>query len=130
MRDMGSAKKLLVLRALCGLAWSDDRVDKTEVDFVARAADEMGLDDDQRERIEGWIAVPMAELDARRLLRDIMRGLLDRRDRARLLELLRQLAAADGEISAPERAFITDVEKQFGIGAAFRAMLSVRKTGE
>jgi len=128
MKNMNNAKKVLIVRALCGLAWADKRIQSGERRFIERVADQMGLEAEHRAQIEEWLAEPLSEVDATRLLRDLMRGVLDRGERATLLGLLRRLALADGDLSEPERLFLASVERQIGVGAALRALFSGAET--
>lgn len=128
MKEMNNAKKALFVRALCGLAWADERIQSGERRFIERVADQMGLGADYRAQIEEWLAEPMPAVDASRLLRDLTRGVLDRGERASLLGLLRQLAEADGDLSEPERDFLASIERQGSVGAGRRALLSRTET--
>ncbi len=123
MRDLSAAKKILLIRALSGLAWVDGRIDPGERVFLDRMCERLQLDETSKARLDEMLAVPISAPDAERLLRDLARGVFNKRERRMLLRELRALAIADGDFSKDERRFFSRIEASMNAGWALRRLI-------
>lgn len=110
---MASARlKFKLAKVLIAAAWADGRLANEELnalkDFLFGIPD-IGPEDWRKLMV--YMESPVAEDEARQLVDDLLLDVRGRKDRELVLETLRRLAAADGNVSNAEREFIASVEE-------------------
>jgi SAM-dependent methyltransferase/uncharacterized tellurite resistance protein B-like protein len=105
------ARRMLMLRILVDLVWTDHHLDDGERAMVCAAAARLGMTAERGAELERLLSRPPKEGDVRLHLQDLAHAALTRAERARLRALLGHLAAADGEVADVERALIRHAER-------------------
>ncbi len=89
-------QRMRLMHVVCAFAWADQEIRDEERAFIARLAEQLGLDASEQRRVEGWLA---SRPDPEALdLSD-----LPREDRTRFVESVAALLLSDGEIAREER---------------------------
>ncbi len=87
---------MLLLRFVCSFAWADFEVRPEERQFVARLVHRLQLDDDERQRVEGWLDAPPPP-------ESVDPAMVPREHRMRFVRAIESLIASDGEVAHSER---------------------------
>ena len=88
--------RLLLLRFVCGFAWTDLEIKDGERKFVQRLMDRMQLSPEDRQEVEGYLHVaPSPESISPKLVPPAHRRLF--------VDSIRALIYADGDVDAEER---------------------------
>jgi hypothetical protein len=95
--------RLRLMKFVCSFAWADLEVQDEERQFVQRLVDRLGLQDD-REQILRWLKSPPP-------IEDVDPTRVPSAHRELLLDVARQLFAADGRIDPKEAEFFELLEQ-------------------
>lgn len=88
--------RLLLLKFVCGYAWTDLEVTESERRFVRRLCEKAALPDEDRAEVERWLDVsPSPE--------DVDPAKLPREHRKLFLDAARAMIYADGKVDPDER---------------------------
>jgi tellurite resistance protein len=101
-------ERMLLLRFVCGFAWTDREVKAREQSFVERLTRRLGLDAADTAEVRGWLHVAPTK------------GSLDPSSiplahRRAFVEAARAMIYADGDGDAEERAELEKLEKALAI---------------
>ena len=89
-------ERLRLMRFVCSFAWADFEIRPEERAFVADLIRRLDLDEEERERVEGWLVEP-PEPDA------VDPTLIPKKHRELFLEAMEAVIEVDGHIAPEER---------------------------
>jgi len=98
--QLGRDERLRLMKFVCSFAWADLRIHPEEREFVRRMVRRLGLDAEERKRVNRWLRVPpdpesvdptAVPLEHRKIFLQAVEGVI----------------AADGEIAPEERENLT-----------------------
>lgn len=95
-------ERLRLMRFICSFAWADLEIRPKERAFVHGLVQQLGLSADEAQQVEGWLQSPPASVDPARI---------PRAHRQIFLDTVRQMIAADGEISEEEQENLSLLEQ-------------------
>ncbi len=87
---------MLLLRFVCSFAWADLEIRPEERAFVARLIRRLGLSEDERLEVEGWLTTPPA-------LETVDPALVPREHRLLFVRAAESVIAIDGDIADSEK---------------------------
>ena len=94
--QLSKEDRLLLLKFVCAFAWADLEVQDEERAFVRRLVDKMGLDDDEKSQVDGWLDVsPSPE--------DVDPAKVPRAHRQVFIDAARAMIYSDGQVDPDER---------------------------
>ena len=103
--------KLLILSALCELAWADGRVTQAQADFISDLADQMGM------RLGSWVPALIMGLSRppERQIQNLDEIPIDDVERFQLVERFVALCLLGDELSAEQATVLARLALQMGI---------------
>ena len=96
MDELNRADRLRLVKFLCSFAWADLEVRNEERVFVSRVVEQLQLDDEDQEKIQGWLTVPPSPESVDPML-------VPRAHRKVFLDSIEGVIVSDGVITAEER---------------------------
>ncbi len=96
MDELNRADRLRRVKCLCSFAWADLEVRSEERAFVERVVQQLQLDDEDQEKIQGWLTVPPSPESVDPML-------VPRAHRKVFLDSIEGVIVSDGVITPEER---------------------------
>jgi hypothetical protein len=87
---------MLLLRFVCSFAWADLAVTPEEREFVSGMIRRLGLREDERVEVEGWLAEPPPP-------ESVDPALVPKEHRMRFVRAVESIIAVDGEVTPTEQ---------------------------
>src|SRR5262245_46889535 len=94
--QLSRADRLLLLKFVCGFAWTDLEIREAERKFVERLMDRLELDADDRAEVDGWLHIAPAP-------DSLTPGKIPAEHRRIFIEAIRALIYVDGTVDPEER---------------------------
>jgi uncharacterized membrane protein YebE (DUF533 family) len=96
MDELDRPDQLRLLKFVCSFAWADLEIHPEERSFVEHLVGRIGLDDEERAEVEGWLQTPPRP-------ESIDPTAIPSNQRKLFLTTIEALIRSDGEISPEER---------------------------
>jgi uncharacterized tellurite resistance protein B-like protein len=105
--NLNRDERLLLMKFVCGFAWTDLEIRDSERNFVHRLVERLELDQEERDQVEEWLSVSPApsSLDPARIPAE---------HRHTFLEAARAVVYSDGEVDAEEREQLDKLRAALG----------------
>ena len=94
--QLSRTDRLRLMKFVCSFAWADLKIRPEEIEFVARIADGLELDEEDRAKVSGWLASPPSPESVDPML-------IPHKHRQLFLDSVHGIIVSDGEISPEER---------------------------
>jgi uncharacterized tellurite resistance protein B-like protein len=88
--------RLRLMKFVCSFAWADLEIRPEEREYVAKVMAKLGLSDEERRQVEGWLEVPPSP-------DSVDPTSIPQEHKLLFLEAVEGVIIADGEISPEER---------------------------
>ena len=96
LEGLNRKDRLRLVKFVCSFAWADLEIRPEERAFVAKMVRRLDLDEEESERVEGWLSHP-PEPDS------VDPTLIPRKHRELFVEAVEGVIESDGEIAPEER---------------------------
>jgi uncharacterized membrane protein YebE (DUF533 family) len=97
LKKLSREERLRLMKFVCSFAWADLEVQDEERTFVSKMVRRLGLDDDDKKLVDGWLEVPPPP-------EEVDPSEVPAAHRQIFLETVRGLIAADKRVDPEERA--------------------------
>lgn len=101
---LSAEDRLRLMKFVCSFVWADLEVRKEERSFVRKLAKKLGFHDDEWKQISGWLEVPPRP-------EEVDPALVPKAHRKLFLDTVREVIAADHDISPDEREMLSLFEQ-------------------
>jgi uncharacterized membrane protein YebE (DUF533 family) len=96
--------RMRLMRFVCSFAWADLEVHEKERALVKRMVRALRLDDEEKQRVEGWLTTPPRP-------EEVDPATVPHAHRELFLDAMRAMAVADGHVSPEEAASLSLLEQ-------------------